>query len=50
MPEDKNNILSNIRTIEARLKEIDNERERMEDYTNFQLQLLGAVLFTVKKT
>lgn len=29
MPEDRNKILSNIRTIEARLKEIDTERERL---------------------
>lgn len=29
MPEDKNKILGNIRTIEARLKEIDTERERL---------------------
>jgi superfamily II DNA or RNA helicase len=29
MPEDRNKILSNIRTIEARLKEIDTEREQL---------------------
>lgn len=29
MPEDRNKILSNIRTIETRLKEIDTERERL---------------------
>src|SRR3972149_8607997 len=44
MPEDRNRILGNIRTIEARLKEIDNERERL----NSDLKRLHFTLYELE--